>query len=551
MTVNMNSCEDPPGNSDWVLVSEGDQKSSSLGLSDGAQNDSAKMSSNDHDDDDDDDFFQSLRMRQSENDQETEERKPSKNIVDSTPQVMFLETHHNHNDDVPDLILNISPTSISTDISEEKHNGSIDTKTKTTAKLTASTRKRRIALRLASTVIFLLIGDVWLAHRYRQNQKFKNSAFTADDLNENPSQDSEEAQTPVDIFPVDTFKQQYQDEWKQTQFDDRVENSVQPEIENHMTFLEEQNEKTEVQDHQQHEQSNIDSSPWEKLQEFDKQNITTEIVATDNLQLQQIFDDEQLEMELSPSPEQFSSSPDITLDDNFEKVVLQLNLLMQFASSTSQMTFDTSNKVYRFAIELAEQIASLTKDSAALLAKQLTQNTNDVMSELAATAYLANSMALQMMIELRRVTEQLANDSVAATGDFAQYLHSAAKSLKFQIRHQFSRIAKNVNQVMTKLASTNAEIQASSHTLAGGRESLMHVGTAAKSMMLQLDHQVHDIAQNVNHVTKELASTNTGIQKNTINMVGARESFTHIGNTLGKHTSRIFSRKLKIASLKI
>ena len=468
------------------------------------QSDDTKITINEEDGGDD--FFESLRQRQSENDEELEELKLNENIVDYTPPLILLDTHHNHDNDIPDLISNISPTSVSTTTSDEKHMNKaipvyvktrgkeipIYVKTRTTSGVTetapsiASIKKSGFPFRLALIILVLLSSASWFAYEEKKVQKTKITNITAIEHNLNPFYDGDEEQTAFDIF---------------------------------------QHKKMQIQQ-QQEEQDEDDISSRQKLQDkfIQKEKSNPSSSKEDVISLSNIF-------------------PNI----DFQEFFVRSNIMLQSLRSRCQMTLSRSIEIHRFAIVLAEQYASLAKGMTQRMiqeAHQMAQNANEVTSKLVTrTGFQLVSAAKGMASRINQVghiAEQVANKLVTRTSDFAEYLTSAAKNIKFRMDHQVNHIVQHVNQVTKNLASTNAEIQANMHNMVGGRESLISVGTAAKSMIFQMDQ-----------VTKELASTNAEIQANGHSMVGARESFKHIGTSFGKRTSRILSRKLRITSMHI
>ena len=464
-----------------------------------AQSDDTKIPV--YDDDSEDDFFESLRQRQIENGEEPEESKLSENIVDSTQPLILLDTHHKHDSDMPDLISNISPTSVSTTTSDEKHMSKeipiyiktrgkeipIYVKTRTTSGVTetassiASNKKSGFPFRHAFIVLFLLTSAGWFAYEEKQVQKTRFTTF----------HDRDQEQTPFDIF---------------------------------------QHQKKQIQQQQQ-EQDENDTSRHQKLQDkfIRNKKSNTSSSKGDVISLSNIF-------------------PNI----DFQEFFVRSNAVLQSLHSRCQMALSRSIEIHRFAaIVLAEHYSSLAKGMAQRMvqeAHQMAQNANEVTSELVTrTSFYveelisaAKGMVSQIINQATQIAEQVAHKLVTATSDLAEYLTSAAKNMMFRMDHHVNHIVQHVNQVTKNLASTNAEIQANRHNMVGGRESLIYVGTAAKSMVFQMDQ-----------VTKELASTNAEIQANGHTMVGARESFKHIGTSFGKRTSRILSRKLRITSLHI
>lgn len=473
-----NSCEDSSHHEPRVFVEKME------GKHDDKAPDNAKIISNDGDDD----FFERIRKRQSDVNVEREEQKLSAKIVDSTPSMISLDTHHK---DVPDLVSNISPTSVSTTSSDEKNDDEesviyvktrgkeipIYIKTRSTEEVsgtlssTASAKKNGFLFRrLAFILVFFLSCTAWLTYEERTVQTLTS--------NLNSFHDQEQDLNLLDIFEY------YQDSYLSHHLFNHLEHGEIPENE--------------------------------------------------------IQEDQKLD---------FSSS-NIQINKDFEVFLAQSKLFLQSLHSKCQVILEKPIiNLYQSAIVFAEHLTLLARSTILRImqvAEILTLSTSQIVNKLAATTDLlveqlesaTKGMLFRMINSVRGVAEQIADTVVTTTGDMADYFYSTAKSVKSQIEQHVNEIAQNVNEVTKNLASMNSKIQSKSQHMVAGRESLVHVGAAAKSMMLEIDHQVSDIA-----------STNAKIQGGKHNMLGVRDSFTHIGSTCGKRTSRVLSRRIRITSI--
>ncbi len=409
----------------------------------------------------DDDFFERLRLRQTAIEEEAQAEELNKSMVDSTPEMMVLDTHPNKHDDIPSLTSNISPTSISTASSEEKYSDDVfltcgksekeipvDGEPRTTSDLrTTAASPTSITKCGLFIVLGLLSGASWFSCK-EITTGFKVSTFTSSKYNANPFPYREAEQMSFDIF------HNFQDARKRPHLYE-----------------------------QQNELYSLDESLPRKPQESN-----SETHATDHVQQQMKMD-----------------------------VVQQRGPKNTMSRRVLKTKIRRSNKMYGDKYIQMKKMSPSSSSSGSTMSKILT---------------------MTIVEKVQRISEQVTNTLATLAGDLAGYLNSAAKTSKFRMHQNVNHIVQHLNSVMKNLASKNSEIQAGGHSMVGGRESLMHVATAAQN-----------VAKHLNEMTKHLASTNTEIQANNIHMVGVRESFTKIRTTVRKRTSRIVTRRLKIDAI--
>lgn len=185
------------------------------------------------------------------------------------------------------------------------------------------------------------------------------------------------------------------------------------------------------------------------------------------------------------------------------------------------------------------------------------QQIHQIIQNLERGISLAKIMPLSM-ITVQQITKRVASKLVTTTSEVSQYVISETQGMIFRAMKKVQQVATHVvtsleyivsevknliskiDHVTKELASINVGIQVNRHNTIGSRESLNHIGTSA-----------FDMTRHLNQVSKKLASTNAKIHTNSYNIAGVRESFTYVGSLVGKRAGRIATRELKIRSIDI
>ena len=479
---------------------------------------------------DDNDFFESLRQRQSTNYKNSDEQNLKENMVDSTPSMIVLDTpRHNDHSDIPDLISNISPTSLSTTSSGEKYDNdgtptydksrgkeiSSYEKPETTSELTTSSThftsrtKSRFLFRFAPVVVLLLSSASWLSHNGKM-LKTHNLKAIVNGLNR--FHGYVEDQMSLDIF------RQYQDAHWRPHFHNQSEKIGKQEIQNHARFSEGKYIQL-----QENEQCGHDASYYQKPQELIRNNSITD-------------DWQQLEIGKA-------SSPHSSEDDETSPAYFSMGNTFGGFNARSNNILNLFRQITNKLVTATDDIAEYFNSAAKSTKFRIDYEVN----------YIANYVN-NVLDDLATKNAEIHANSHFMVGGRESLIRiwKAAKIMILKINQRVSDIAQHVNKILDDLATENAEIQASKYSMVGSWESVMRFGKGAKSMMSKINNQVNDIAQYLSRVMEDLSSANSRIQNSdVIHMEGARKTLANIGSIIGKQTSKMISRKLRITSMMV
>ncbi len=490
------SCDD-----DWILLEEAEPN---FPLSFGVQQ-------VDNDGEQDDDFFEILRLRQSTSEEASMESRLNETVVDSTPSMMVLvDTQHHNRDDIPDLISNISPTSLSTTTSSEEKENTNSTPTydnseskeivfsfesEIISKLTKPSNyssyitRSGFLLRFSLLIVFLLSGAVSIYSNTSTFQLSKNITTTLFEYWLDLFDAMKEERILFNIFG------NYQEDSQRFPFHSASEIPVEGELQNGTTYF----DVTKTQ--QQHQF--VHHAPNHLIpQKSDQADSTTETNPPDEEALEQehTFDWEQWKTEeMEQLPQQCNTI------QNEISTSLPSKKEEAFLPSKSKSTIDIQlNNISHYLQQMANDFATTTSE--------LAKYANGIFDELASKNAEIRASKLSMV------------------GDQDPLIHiwEAAKIIVSGIIRQVSDIVGRVNKVLDDLATKNAEIHSSKLSIEGVGETLVY------------------------QLKRKLSTGNGGMQtSDIIDMKGVRESFTKMRSSIRKETSRMLSREIKSISMMV
>uniref|UniRef100_A0A7S4EH70 Uncharacterized protein n=1 Tax=Pseudo-nitzschia australis TaxID=44445 RepID=A0A7S4EH70_9STRA len=441
--------------------------------------------------DDDDDFFESLRKHQSTKDehQGEKEQQQTRIVVDTTPTIMLLDTEHDQNYNVPELIENISPTSIdasiSTTTSAEEHRSKY-TKIKVIGAATANVQKfqkrgyhKNIFLfGLAITLLLLTLNIVDLRTVYWLSYDFQDSNPTG--IINNISSESN----------IDRF----------------------------------QDRNTGVHVHvREHDQKSIDNPPDNRVETL--YNIFE--VRDSIIQRNQEEHRGQQRTEIEQPQNQPKQAETGKETDSKRQIRSKETKEVHTPATHNKATLhiseeDKSRPDLKHEIATTEEIVMPSEED--LYPTFETIDSGNLQISFLRFTLVSQSIRQKCQLVVLSTVEQVA---------------SVGKGAALYSLHGIKHVAQHVKHITKDMASALGRIQAKRHAVhaARGQNSLKH-----------LMHEVEDFAQRANHVTKNLASTSSRIQaKSHLMAGGGQESIKNVRTAIWRRASRIMSRKLNVS----